>query len=115
MPGGDGTGPMGLGPMTGRPMGYCAGFPVPGHMNPTGWFFGRGRRFWGRGGGQGWRHMFYATGLPGWLRFGGVGAAPTAPPPDLEKRFLKNQAEALQAELDGIKKRLAELEAEKPQ
>lgn len=25
MPGGDGTGPAGLGPMTGRGMGYCAG------------------------------------------------------------------------------------------
>ncbi|NLG83887.1 MAG: DUF5320 domain-containing protein, partial [Firmicutes bacterium] len=25
MPRGDGTGPLGLGPMTGRAMGYCAG------------------------------------------------------------------------------------------
>jgi hypothetical protein len=43
MPGGDRTGPMGTGPMTGRGMGYCAGFPVPGFMNRPGWFgFGRG-------------------------------------------------------------------------
>jgi len=35
MPRGDGTGPMGMGPMTGRAAGYCAGFPVPGYMNPT--------------------------------------------------------------------------------
>jgi len=34
MPGGDGTGPMGLGPMTGRAAGYCAGYPVPGYMRP---------------------------------------------------------------------------------
>ena len=34
MPGGDGTGPMGLGPMTGRAAGYCAGYPAPGFMNP---------------------------------------------------------------------------------
>ena len=34
MPGGDGTGPLGLGPMTGRATGYCAGYPVPGSMNP---------------------------------------------------------------------------------
>ena len=34
MPGGDGTGPLGLGPMTGRAAGYCAGYPVPGYMNP---------------------------------------------------------------------------------
>jgi len=35
MPAGDGTGPLGLGPMTGRAAGYCAGFPVPGYMNPV--------------------------------------------------------------------------------
>jgi len=34
MPRGDGTGPAGLGPMTGRAAGYCAGHPVPGYMNP---------------------------------------------------------------------------------
>ncbi len=35
MPGGDGTGPRGLGPMTGRGAGFCAGFNVPGFMNPS--------------------------------------------------------------------------------
>lgn len=34
MPFGDGTGPAGMGPMTGRAAGFCAGFPVPGYMNP---------------------------------------------------------------------------------
>ena len=34
MPGGNGTGPAGMGPMTGRAAGYCAGYPVPGFMNP---------------------------------------------------------------------------------
>jgi len=34
MPRGDGTGPMGFGPMTGRAAGYCAGFGIPGFMNP---------------------------------------------------------------------------------
>jgi len=34
MPWGNGTGPAGLGPMTGRGAGYCAGFPVPGFANP---------------------------------------------------------------------------------
>ena len=38
MPAGDGTGPLGFGPMTGRAAGYCAGYPVPGFMNPiAGW------------------------------------------------------------------------------
>jgi len=35
MPRGDGTGPAGMGPMTGRAAGFCAGFPVPGYMNPV--------------------------------------------------------------------------------
>jgi len=35
MPAGDGTGPLGLGPMTGRAAGYCAGFAVPGYMSPV--------------------------------------------------------------------------------
>ncbi len=34
MPFGDGTGPAGMGPMTGREAGYCAGYSVPGYMNP---------------------------------------------------------------------------------
>ena len=35
MPAGNGTGPLGFGPMTGRAAGFCAGFPVPGYMNPA--------------------------------------------------------------------------------
>jgi hypothetical protein len=43
VPRGDGTGPMGMGPMTGRAAGYCAGYPMPGFMNPYGGrSFGRG-------------------------------------------------------------------------
>ena len=48
MPRGDGTGPAGMGPMTGRTAGFCAGYPVPGFTNPVG---GRGYWGWGRGGG----------------------------------------------------------------
>lgn len=33
MPWGDATGPWGMGPMTGRAAGYCAGYPIPGAMN----------------------------------------------------------------------------------
>ena len=40
MPLGDGTGPAGLGPMTGRAAGYCAGYGVPGFMNPIRGRFG---------------------------------------------------------------------------
>jgi len=64
MPGGDRTGPWGMGPMTGRAAGLCAGYGMPGYANPI-----RGRGFgmgfggrgggWGRGvggGGRGWRN-----------------------------------------------------------
>ena len=92
MPGGDGTGPIGQGPMTGRAAGYCAGFGVPGYMNPgpgmgygRGWGRGYGGGFGrGRGGGggrgRGWRHGYYATGLPGWARSGWGAGAPVPPP-----------------------------------
>ena len=51
MPEGDGTGPAGMEPMTGRAAIYCGGYPVPGYMNPVpGYVFGRG---WGRGFGHG--------------------------------------------------------------
>ena len=50
MPRGDRTGPWGLGPRTGRAAGYCAGYPVPGFMNPIP---GYGHEF-GRGYGRGW-------------------------------------------------------------
>jgi hypothetical protein len=120
MPAGDGTGPMGMGPMTGRGAGYCAGFGAPGYANPV-----RGRGFgmgWGRG--RGWRNMYYATGLPGWARSGygpAWGPPPaaaygpyTAPPmPEQEVEFLKTQAEWLKGQLDAISQRIAELEQEK--
>jgi len=35
MPGGDRTGPIGAGPMTGRGAGYCAGYNMPGIMLPV--------------------------------------------------------------------------------
>jgi hypothetical protein len=46
MPLGDGTGPRGIGPMTGRGAGYCAGFARPGFVSPA---FGRGQFSFFRG------------------------------------------------------------------
>jgi RecB family exonuclease len=54
--------------------------------------------------------MFYAAGLPGWARFGGYATPYQNPDPNQEKQALKRQAEALQSELDFIKKRLSEIE-----
>ncbi|HUW57233.1 MAG TPA: DUF5320 domain-containing protein, partial [Planctomycetota bacterium] len=91
MPGGDRTGPMGMGPMTGRAAGYCAGYGVPGTMNAVpgrgfpGW--GRGFGAWGRGRGRGrgWRNWYWATGLTGWQR-ASMGMFPVAAPPPTPSR-----------------------------
>ena len=119
MPGGDRTGPVGAGPRTGRAAGFCAGYDVPGYMNPVpgrGFGFGRGR---GGGWGRGWRHRhwFYATGMPGWARGGqwapwgapGLFPAASQPTAEQETEYLKGQADWLKSELETINKRLEEL------
>jgi hypothetical protein len=96
MPAGDGTGPMGMGPMTGRGTGFCSGFGAPGYANPVpgrsfgwgrGFGFGRGRGFgrgfgWGRGFGRrfGWGGPYTA---PYGVAYGPYryGAPATYPPP----------------------------------
>ena len=119
MPFGDRTGPVGMGPMTGRAAGYCSGYNTPGFTNPI-----PGRGFWGAGrggfggGGRGYRNMYYATGLPGWARFGGAtfatpyGAQPYAAQITQEQEldYLKNQATYFQNALGDINKRIEELE-----
>jgi len=131
MPGGDGTGPGGMGPMTGRAAGFCAGYPMPGYANPVsgrgmgmGWGRGRGGGF-GRGRGFGWGRAGYV--LPAYggavnpYAYGGAvnpyayGGAPFAPTvaPKQELDSLKGQAEYLEDALDGIKKRIEELESQK--
>jgi hypothetical protein len=59
MPGFDGTGPRGFGPMTGWGRGYCAG--QGGYFPARGWLgrFGGGR-------GRGWRNRYWSGGGPGW-------------------------------------------------
>ncbi len=50
MPYGDRTGPLGEGPMTGRRMGYCAGYNAPGSARGYGYGRGRGMGYgYGRG------------------------------------------------------------------
>ena len=124
MPAGDGTGPGGMGPMTGRGAGYCAGYGAPGYAKAIpGRGFGMG---WGRGRGGGWgrRNWYYATGQPGWARFGyapawGAPQAPAygpyaAPPtPEQEAESLRTQAGWLKEQLDAISQRITELEQEK--
>jgi len=131
MPRGDGTGPAGMGPMTGRAAGYCAGYPVPGFMNPYG---GRGLGMaWGRGGGWGmgmaWRRGWGGGGWGGggWggggWGGGGYAPAPYAPPAyappawgapsrEDEMEMLRTQADWLKGQTDAVNKRIQELEKE---
>lgn len=88
MPGLDGTGPLGLGPRTGRGLGPC-GAGV--WTRPFGFGFGRG---------FGWRARIWGSTLTP------APAQPTAS----EKAALEAEKRALEAELDAIKKRLKELE-----
>jgi hypothetical protein len=77
---------------------------------------GGGRGFgMGFGRGRGWRHQFYATGLPGWAR-PGVPHAPAyaaAPTEEQELEMLKGQAEYFEGALADLKKRIEELEVDK--
>ena len=120
MPRGDGTGPAGMGPMTGRAAGYCAGYPVPGYMNPVG---GRGYGGWGRGGGRGrgfGRGFGQARAGYGYPAWGGAVnpyapyPGPVAPTitPEQELGGLKQQADYFQNALNEIKERIDQLEAE---
>jgi hypothetical protein len=123
MPRGDRTGPAGAGSKTGRAAGYCAGYSVPGYLNPLpGRGFGRlgggrGRGFFGpgrgMGRGRGFAYGYSATGLPGWARYGEYAPedfVPTAMTPARESELLKNQARYLQDDLNAVNKRIKELE-----
>ena len=112
MPGFDGSGPAGGGPMTGGGRGYCNpaasyGFERSWSRCGAGFSYGRGR---------GYRHIFRETGLPRWTRWPmhwpGSYRVPFYSKED-ELRMLKAQAEALKDDLDGIEDRVNELEAEK--
>ena len=109
MPRGDGTGPAGMGPMTGRAAGYCAGYPVAGYMNPSGGRLGMGFG-WGRGRGRGysWRRQLVPYG----------GGVPYGAPYDSyyteekELDLLQNQGKFLQEQLNDVNKRISELEVQ---
>lgn len=119
MPGGDRTGPMGMGPMTGRAAGFCAGYPVAGAMNPIAgrpFGVGRGRGLgFGRGmgmgfrGGRGWcgypGALYPASGNPYGAPYGGP------PTPQQEVDMLKGQAASCEETLKGIQQRIAELDS----
>jgi len=117
MPGLDGTGPMGMGPMTGGGRGLCnplgAGYwggvnPWLGYRGYSHWpGYGYGSyswgagRFWPSGWSQPWAAPWYSPMGPAY------GATP-----GVELDFLKNQASMLQQQMDQIQRRIEEIEKE---
>jgi hypothetical protein len=136
MPGFNGTGPAGMGSMTGRGQGFCnpsrtAYGPTPilrpgyrgyGYGQGFGRGFGQGRGFrggFGPGFGQG---RGYGRGLsrrgvypPTGRGYGPAYYAPYESPypmkPEDEVNILKGEADAMKKELDAINKRIKELES----
>lgn len=101
MPGFDGTGPMGMGPMTGGGRGFCSPLGIGAISRPYGRFQGRG---------YGYRHWRY--GYPYY------GAVPAAVPfvssmaRGQELYFLKNQAQAMKSQLEQMEARIEQLGSE---
>lgn len=127
MPGLDGTGPMGMGPMTGGGRGLCN--PYWGGMGyypayapsygmypyrPFGFgrgFFGRGRGFGrGFGRGRGWGRGYWGGGY--YAPYGMPGYSPSGAPLSREEEldFLKNEADVLRQEMETITNRINMLE-----
>lgn len=94
MPAGDRTGPLGNGPMTGRGMGYCSGNEQTGNATLN---FGRGLARGFRGG-QGRRSGFF--------RFRNFGYSQN------QEDNAQNRKQALENELEYLKKQVSGLESE---
>ena len=111
MPGFDGTGPAGSGPMTGGGRGYCSSaslydFRRPRLRQGTGFGYGRGR---------GYRHIFRETGLPRWAREEPSRWSPYSRPAvsiKSEIAMLNGEAEALKEDLYAIQARIKDLESQ---
>jgi len=107
MPSGDRTGPDGLGPQTGRALGYCSGYDSPGFTRgmPLGRGYGRG---WGRGFGRGRgfrRRAYYPEPYyepaPYYRR--------QEIKPEEEKTYLENILKNLEEEIKTVKQKIQEL------
>jgi len=104
MPARDGTGPWGMGPMTGRGLGWCGTGANPrfygrwrGFAGGAGWGFGRGFR---RLGARPW----------GWAGFPPPAAGFWGPQEELD--YLRRYAENLEASLEAVKEEIRALERE---
>ncbi len=122
MPGGDRTGPRGLGARTGRGLGYCAGYDAPGYAYGPGYGYGRGGgrgMAWGygrgRGYGRGWayREPYYPPIMPTAPVY--ASRIPLEPVDKLtmlkqEKTYLESEFKGISNALEDIAKSIEELE-----
>ena len=99
MPRGDGTGPMGMGPMTGRRAGFCAGAVAPGAMNAPGMFGGFGCRRGGAG-------MMRGAGFQARNQFAAQQGLQANAMVGSEKEILTRQVDFLEKQLQQVKQRL---------
>lgn len=102
MPRGDGTGPAGLGSMTGRGAGFCAGFLAPGRENTI-------CRGMGLGYGRGFRRMNNI--VTGFKRTPGMSNGAYASKVS-EKEFISKQVNFLENQLFQLKKQLEGMDEE---
>ena len=94
MPGFDGTGPRGMGPMTGGGRGFCS--PRGAGVSPR-------------------RYSFPRRATYAYPRYGAYGFQPFAPrmTREQEMEFLKNEAQALRDDLKELETEIGKLSAEK--
>ena len=106
MPGFDGTGPRGMGPMTGGGRGFCSPWKIggafAGYGTPPRVGYGYPRYGWA---GAAYPSYGAPTNVPV--------AAPFAPQttPEQELDFLKNQTQTIRKQLEQIEGRMRDLEA----
>lgn len=118
MPGLDGTGPRGMGPMTGGGRGFCNPYSPLNTGTPyRPWGFGMRGAYggWGSPAGYGgWGGYGSPPGfMLGWGGGMGFGPAMMQPPNrEAELQFLTRQAEMLSQQLESLRARIAELEQE---
>ncbi len=104
MPFGDGTGPCGEGPLTGRDMGRCAGYHAGGYATTPGRGFGCGFR---RGGGGMGRRNRYSD--PAYPRRLGCHNTPIYNQVPSETESLKNQVKVVADTIEQLAFRVDQL------
>jgi len=108
MPAGNQTGPSGMGPRTGRGMGYCSGYNAPGYANQiAGMGFGRGGYGRGQGGrcwnrGFGFRNRAYPNNFDNYQ--------PYQFDAKQEKNYLLNQVDVLKNQINQLNTRITDLQ-----